>query len=133
MAKPETNYRLSIEKRLPKELHHEKMANPWTGGCADSWYDGNKADIWVEWKWRAVLPKRPNTIIIPKWSSALQPDWLRDRYKNGRRVFVIVGSPTGGHIFFDPKGWELGVATKLWANLSRDYVAQWIVKATMRL
>ena len=132
MAKPETNYRVSIEKRLPPELHHEKMANPYSGGTADSWYDGGKADIWVEWKFIPALPKRATTIVVPGLS-ALQKDWLKGRYENGRRVFVIVGSPTGGHIFFDPKEWESGIATKKWANLSRDYIAQWIVNATMRL
>ena len=132
MSKPETNYRVSIEKRLPPELHHEKMANPYSGGTADSWYSGNDRDLWIEWKWIAALPKRPTTIIVPALS-ALQKDWLKARHEEGRPVFVIVGAPTGGQIFVDPKGWESGIATKKWTNLSRDYIAQWIVKATMRL
>jgi hypothetical protein len=148
VGKPETNYRLSIEKRLPPELHHEKMANPYSGGTADSYYDGNKADIWVEWKFITAFPKRATTIVVPDLSP-LQKDWLKGRYENGRRVFVIVGSPNGAHIFGAPReclaistkdkenfcqfGWESGVAVASWANLSRDQIAQWIVKATMRL
>lgn len=132
MSKPETNYRLSIEKRLPPELHHEKMANPFSGGTADSYYDGNKADIWVEWKFITAFPKRATTIVVPDLSP-LQKDWLKGRYENGRRVYVIVGSPNGAHRFDSPAEWESGVAVASWANLSRDQIAQWIVKATMRL
>lgn len=104
-AKPETTFYTSIHRHLPppSKLHREKMANPYRGGTADHWYSGPKADLWIEWKF-IVVPKRGRTIIDlcggkQPIISALQQDWLASRYREGRHVWVVVGSTLGGVIF----------------------------------
>jgi hypothetical protein len=124
MAKPETTFTASVHKHLPplSQLHREKMANPYRGGTADYWYDG-KRDLWVEWKF-LVVPKRDSTVIDLVTGSAktqaaispLQQKWLRDRYNNGRRVWVIVGSKDGGVIFKD-RTWEVPVTAAVFRSL----------------
>ena len=125
-SKPETTFYTSVHTHLPPEsvLHREKMANPYRGGTFDHWYDGPKADLWIEWKFIEV-PKRPGTIIdlvTPRGKkmesplSALQQDWGRRRYFNGRDVWVVVGCKDGGVIFTNPLEWK----AKITAGEFRD-------------
>lgn len=95
-AKPETTFYTSVHKHLPplSQLHREKMANPYRGGTADHWYSGEKADLWIEWKF-IKLPARDNT-IIKVGLSELQHDWLRRRRLENRNVWVVVGCKEGG-------------------------------------
>jgi hypothetical protein len=108
---PETRFIASVHRHLPPEdeFHREKMANPYRGGTADSWYSGKFNDLWVEWKFIEV-PARADTMIDlisgkKPTLSVLQQDWLRDRYNEGRHVLVIVGSKLGGVVFETPKDW----------------------------
>jgi hypothetical protein len=141
-AKPETTFYTSVHKHLPSpdKLHREKMANPYRGGTADHWYDGQKADLWVEWKF-IVLPKRDDTIIdlvTPRGKkgesplSALQQDWLGGRYINGRSVWVIVGCKEGGVIMRAPDEWNAPWKAGVFrANLqSRPSIAAAILEHT---
>ena len=97
MRKPETTFRLSVEKYLPTSLYRMKNSNPYTTGVADSWYSGTKTDLWVEWKFQ-ILPKRPSTLILAK-PSPLQCVWLQARCHEGRNVAVILGCPDGGVVY----------------------------------
>lgn len=104
---PETRFIASVHRLLPPvdEFHREKMANPYRGGTADSWYSGNKRDLWIEWKW-VELPKRPDTMIDitagKKPSlSVLQQDWIAKRRAEGRDVWIIIGSAEGGMVLVD--------------------------------
>lgn len=80
-------------------MHYEKMANPYRGGTADSWYSG-KNDIWIEFKY---LPTMPVTKIVKprEMLSTLQQEWLNERRAEGREVYVIIGCPEGGVILKD--------------------------------
>ena len=55
--KPETTFIASVHKHLPKDLYRLKNNNPFAGGIADVWYSGMKADLWVEYKFVARVPK----------------------------------------------------------------------------
>jgi len=99
---PETRFIASVHRHLPPvaKFHREKMANPYRGGTADSWYSGAVRDLWVEWKW-VELPKRDTTMIDitsgKKPSlSVLQQDWIAGRRAEGRNVWIVVGSAKGG-------------------------------------
>lgn len=96
-----------------------------TGGIPDTYYSGDKADLWVEYKLLNKLPKRPDTLLVPKLSS-LQAKWLRDRYSEGRNVAVILGHLQGSYIFTDLT-WETGI-TQDKLNISRNELAQWITR-----
>lgn len=113
---PENRFRNSLHRLLPQELHHEKMHNPYRGGTFDDWYSGNKADIWVEYKYG----KNP--------LSELQKKWGRERYEEGRKVFVIVGHPTGGVLYTTPKSWEAGVGG---TDMTKAEIVAWLVDQTM--
>lgn len=98
--KPETRFIQRINRLLPLKmgLHYEKMNNPYRRGTADSWYSGNKADLWVEWKY---LPSLPKVIYPQKLLHPLQRAWLNGRHKEGRKVVVIIGCPEGGVVLED--------------------------------
>lgn len=111
---PENNFRASVHKHLPPHIYYEKMANPYRGGTPDDWYSGRK-DLWIEWKFIEV-PKRDDTMIDPtsakaKMLSALQLDWLNDRYDEGRNVMVGIGSKTGGILLRD-RLWNVPISAK---------------------
>lgn len=97
-TKPETRFYTAVHKLLPKELHKEKMANPYRGGTADVWYSGTADDLWVEYKWLAKVPVKTN-IRVYELLSQLQLHWLRERRKEGRNVVVILGSPDGAWVY----------------------------------
>lgn len=138
MAKPENSFRMGVHRYLPPELHHEKMNNPYSSGTADDWYSGNKADLWVEYKF---LPKTPQRAIV--WLtdpsvkkpplSVLQQRWLRERYEEGRTVAVVIGCPDGGIILRDQE-WTWEYTPKMFRDrlVPRKAIAQWIVQTTTR-
>jgi hypothetical protein len=88
-------------------LYHMKNHNSYLSGPADVWYSGNKGDIWVEYKFVAKLPRVVNlTDTKKKYAlSALQQEWLRARWLEGRAVYVILGMEDGG-ILFREREWE---------------------------
>ena len=86
---------------MPKSLYKVKNNNPFAGGIPDFWYSGPRADLWVEYKFVARVPKAG----IKAELSVLQTAWLHDRHKEGRNVAVIVGCKDGGFILRD-LAWE---------------------------
>lgn len=127
-SKPETTFTSSVHRHLPKDLHHEKMCNPYRGGTADCWYSGLK-DLWVEYKFE-VLPKR-DTTLVPIDLSELQIEWLGSRYCEGRDVVVIVGCKEGGVIFTNLQ-WNFPLTKKDFQMrlMTRQQIAKWIVERT---
>lgn len=115
---------------LPKEVHAEKMHNPYRGGTADCWYSCFVADMWVEYKWLATSPSRG--VVKPKLRP-LQVEWLRGRHREGRRVFVAVGHPGGVVVYDKPEAWEQGIPAKTFTglNMTRREFAEWITKQVM--
>lgn len=130
-SKPESTFTSSVHKHLPLKLYREKMHNPYRGGTWDLWYSGDKADLWVEYKF-LVLPKRPDT-MIEFGLSPLQLKWGADRRAEGRNVAVIVGCKEGG-VILEGKGWETPLACAEFRERlsSRFDVAQWIARKTVK-
>lgn len=131
MSKPENQFISGVHKYLkPGEPHHEKMHNMYRGGTADVWYSGNKADLWIEYKF---LPRVPQRGSVKANLSVLQMNWLTARYAEGRSVYVVVGCPAGGVILCSSE-WEhelpAGEFTERVA--SRKELAQWITQRTVR-
>ena len=128
-VKPENTFIGSIHRHLPppKHFHREKMNNPFRGGTADWWYSGDKADLWVEYKY---LPKVP-AVIRPALSE-LQKLWLNGRLAEGRNVRVIVGHPKGGVILSDGT-WNDGVdsATFMSQTIDRAKIAAFLLSFCM--
>lgn len=127
---PETTFRKSVERHLPRFLYREKMSNPYRGGTPDSWYSGITGDLWVEYKFMPHVPQ--STSILPALS-ALQRRWLNDRLAESRRVAVVLGSPDGG-VIYTAGAWMRAIDTATFVRLmfDRKRIAQWIEGATCR-
>ncbi len=131
-VKPENNFITAIHRKLPLELHYEKMNNPYSSGTPDVWYSGNKADLWAEYKF---LPQIPQTAIIDplKLLSVLQHNWLRERNEEGRNVVLIIGcEQVGGAILRCQEFGAMDASTFRNLLVPRGKIAQWIAKQTMR-
>jgi len=130
MSKPETRFYTAVHKLLPssKVLHREKMHNPYRGGTADIWYSGTLADLWVEYKWLSILPKKA-LVNIEKELSPLQQQWLKGRHKEGRNVAVILGTPEGAWVF-EGVSWEtpLNPDTIRTQGFTKQTIAEYIKK-----
>lgn len=125
--KPESVFITSVHRHLPKDLYKIKNNNPFAGGQPDCWYSGPRADLWVEYKFAARLPKAG---VKPELSE-LQLQWLHDRHKEGRNVAVIVGCKDGGVVLRD-LAWE-NTTTLLdftQSIQSRQALATWIQRET---
>lgn len=135
MAKPETAFRLKIEKRLPAKTrpHREKMANPYRGGTADSWYSGDLGDLWVEYKFLLSVPQRGIVDAKRVGLTGLQLDWLKGRHEEGRNVCVIVGTPVGGVIMRNLE-WESEMTVDSFRGklITIPDLAKWIAQQTLR-
>ena len=133
----EAGYVRSVNKHLPREVYTESNANPYRGGTPDRYYEGDKDDLRVEFKFYETLPPvidllRCTAKTKPKLSK-LQQDWLIRAHRNNRKVAVIVGCPEGGLILpgiswakpFKRETFRLGVQPK-------KEIAEWITRAVMR-
>lgn len=106
---PENTFIASVHRHLPEGLYHMKNHNQYNGGIADVWYSGKRRDLWVEYKY-LELPKRASTLIDlvagrnPPLSH-LQQEWLDARSREGRNVWVVVGTKSGGVVYPD-RSWN---------------------------
>lgn len=123
-TKPESTYIANIHKKLANRAYAEKNNNPYRSGTPDVWYSGDKGDLWVEYKFIPVIPKR--TEILPDLSDR-QKRWLGNRYDEGRNVAVVCGTPEGGVIYRD-RAWlrPLTPAEFRERLVSNVEVANWI-------
>lgn len=117
-AKPETTFTASIHKLLHKQIYHMKNNNQYVGGIADVWYSGLGGDLWVEYKY---LPRTPSRAAVKPLTllSALQAAWLKDRFKEGRNVAVVIGCPDGG-VVLTRLAWENEIPAKDFVTLLRS-------------
>lgn len=91
-TKPETNLITRIHKQLPTIVSYDKMANPFSAGVWDVYYDSPGGDGWVEYKfWNRLFTPVEFFDALGKLLSPRQKHWGMQRYRNGRRVAVIVG------------------------------------------
>lgn len=132
-AKPETTFIRAIHSLLPVGLHREKNNNPYGSGTPDVWYSGNKADLWVEYKF---LPTLPQTAIVDplKLLSVLQHNWIRDRSEEGRNVAVIIGCARFGGVILRAQELDRPMVATLFRDrlTPRRAIAQWITEETTR-
>lgn len=126
---PENRFIASVHKLLDKVVYREKMHNTYRGGTPDCWYSSFKADLWVEYKWVAKLPKGQ---LIPALS-ALQYKWCTERYDEGRNILVVVGSPSGAVVLYNPIQWQLGIPSLEVKRrlMDKKTYAQWLEVITM--
>jgi hypothetical protein len=113
------------------------MNNPYSSGVADDLYCGNRADLWVEYKF---LPKVPVRAVIDptKLLSPLQLDWINERYKRTqnsaeRLIAVLIGCPEGGVVLTN-LAWAQPLSAEEFRRslVSRRDLANWIVQSTTR-
>jgi hypothetical protein len=78
-------------KKLGK-LHSQSMTfgSLSMNGTPDRYYDGAKADLWIEFK---RLTSMPRSGIVRGDFSELQLEWMRRRAKTGNNVWGVVGLP----------------------------------------
>lgn len=101
-VKPENTFIQGVHKHLPSAVYRMKNNNPYVAGIPDCWYSGNKGDLWIEYKF---IPRIPVRSVVTPNLSALQRQWLQERYKEGRNVCVVIGCKEGG-VFMTNLDWE---------------------------
>lgn len=132
--KPEAVFVGSVHKHLDKAVYRVGMANPYTGGIPDQYYEGSRSELWVEYKFYPKLP--PILDLLNRKArtklSGLQETWLKRAYGNGRNVAVILGTPDGGIIFHN-LSWQIEYERDacVIATRSRKDIAEWIYNETM--
>jgi hypothetical protein len=136
---PENRFIQGVHKCLEGEkLYRMKNHNVYNAGIADCWYSGGGGDLWVEYKF-LTLPKRDSTVVDFRDTtkshslSRLQQGWLSGRFKEGRNVGVIIGTPDGG-IWLPGASWEATfTAARLRAELmSKRELADLIIRYTVQ-
>lgn len=124
----ESIYTANVGRDLPADVYPLKLCLQHESGVADSWYSGNAADLWIEYKWYAKLPRVIDLLKGKKPKlTKLQQDWLTKRHNEGRNVGVIVATPQGA-VVYPGTSWKapLPRAQFLERALSRKQVAEFI-------
>jgi hypothetical protein len=116
--KPETSFIKGVHKYL-ENTYAEKMCNPYRSGIPDVWYSGNKQDLWVEYKYEPSSP-----LVLRPELSRQQARWIKQRKREGRNVWVIVGMPTGGTVIKDFNDMLEGLT--IYSLMSRKELALYI-------
>ena len=131
MAKPETRFRLRVERNLPDTVYHLKIALAYNAGVADSWYSMHGGqDLWVEYKWIQKFPVRvPLDLTGGKnpLLSKLQQNWLFSRHAEGRNVAVVAGSVAGA-LVFSGITWMKPLAPKNYELNNPKETAMWLIE-----
>ncbi len=132
-VKPENTFIGAVHKHLPPAVYRMKNHNRYVAGVVDVWYSGNRADLWVEYKFIPRVPKRGD-VHPGKLLSALQLEWLVGRHQEGRSVAVVIGCPNGGVILCDPDEWSADLTASEYTQrlLERKAIASWISQKTTR-
>ena len=116
-VKPETTFIHSVHRHLPDSVYRMKNNNPYVGGIPDCWYSAHGGgDAWIEYKFLQRVPIRG--MVTPNLS-ALQRQWLKERYEEGRQVFVIVGCKEGG-VLMRNLDWERDIPPVEFRNRLQD-------------
>lgn len=124
----ESEYTRSVDRLLPASIYHLKLNLAYSAGVPDSWYSGSRSDLWVEWKYLSVIPARIDLCSGRKpMLSQLQQDWLISRYREARRIAVIVGTPDGG-VIYPGDTWRYVLQRTEFVRrlLPKPKLAQWI-------
>lgn len=115
----ESGFIRAVHDKLPREIYCWKVSDRFSAGVADAYYSSKSGDLWIEYKfYKEELPKnvRPNL-------SELQKRWLNERYDEGRKVFVVVGSPKDCLVYQDKEWMNSKPKTEA---ISRKELIQWM-------
>lgn len=95
-----------------------KVRDDFTAGVPDCMYLSRvtrSQPLYVEYKHIKKLPARDSTMIVPKWHSGEQKEWLNEMHSAGCSALVIItfgeGREAGAIILYD-KEWDDGISTK---------------------
>jgi len=111
----------AVDRRLPRTIFRQSMtgASLATNGLPDRYYDGLKADLWVEWKQFDHMPRGELVSCAPKLGVKKQPKghltqlqemWLSRRNFVGNNAVVIAGLPNKTAVIMTrPNEWLGGV------------------------
>ena len=98
----EHSYIRSVNRHKTNDLYYWKINDNFAGGVPDSFYEGAANDLWIEYKYINIFPKRPDTLIDlthKKYLSPVQQRWLERRHEKRQDAWVIAGCEHGGVIF----------------------------------
>lgn len=102
---PESQFRTSVHKHIRRRfVYVEGMAKTFSQGTPDTYYEGPKGALWVEWKFLRNIPVRK--VDISKLLSPGQLKWLQRSHDHGVRTAVIVGHKDGGIYLSNPSIWD---------------------------
>lgn len=123
----------SIHRQLPDSLYKWKINDNFQGGVADAYYSGKAGDLWVEYKYLPLLPKKGNT-LVKLGLTGQQLLWLTARHKEGRTVAVVIGSPQG-HLILTENTWTspIGCEDFIRRAIATKDVVDYIVRTTTAL
>lgn len=118
----ESGFWQSLRKHLVPRVYALKLNLNFVQGVPDVWLSGSEQDLWIENKYLKTLPP---IVDATKLLTVLQQLWLEERYNEGRRVGVLLGS-SEGHVFLPGLSWkkslsrlsflDQAVSTKVMAN-----------------
>ena len=123
--KPERRFRQSVTQHI-SNVYVWPVNDTFHAGIPDHYYSGIRGDLWAEYKYFPTNRDRFD-LLKPVRSPRLtqrQQRWLNDRHDEGRRVWVIVGMPSGGIILMN-KEWMEPVEVQ--ALMSREQIAREIM------
>lgn len=108
----ETNYWNSLRKYLVPRVYAWKISASYVKGIPDCWLSGSEQDLWIENKRIANDGNLPLSLDLTdhkKYLTIHQQQWLERRYREGRRVGVLVFSKHG-HIYLPGLSWQKPVS-----------------------
>ena len=111
----ENTFWTALRKKLVPRIYALKLNVRFAAGVPDVWLSGTEQDLWIEMKYLTTVPP----VVDPqKLLSALQSEWLKSRYTEGRSVGVLIGSPDG-HLYFHGLSWQCLVSREKWIQTGK--------------
>lgn len=135
----------TINRRLPKEIHHESCTSPFRSGTPDQYYEGDEGTCRIEYKFIKAqkLPARIELGNIVKLYalSDKQNHWLTRAFYNNIKVAVVLGTKLEVIFFTAPQQWNIvwtrkndgiiyttGSIMPATPVVTRNTIAQWIIE-----
>jgi hypothetical protein len=140
----EASRRDAIRKRLPLDkLHWQPMTGGMnSNGTPDTYIDGPRSDLWIEWKELDHMPRDGIVRVAPKPRVKKQPRghlthlqlaWLKRRFNNAQRqgysfqtnAAVVAFLPNKRALLMvTPEEWEYGAPVA--GAITNEELAEWI-------
>ena len=95
----------SVHRKLPVDLYKWKIHDSYTNGVPDAMYAGNKAILFIEYKYVPKLPSKKDT-VVKLGLSGLQIQWLNNFVDLGHNVAVVVGTEGKNVLIMEDKTWN---------------------------